>query len=274
MSKNHGPLAWVAGGPGRRLEHIRALKAGPDEPHDMDECLKIAANPDMHCGDTATITAASVDASGRLHIEWRSTPYCRGRSAPEAGEGMRAASFGWNVVLTLEGGTRAVVMRRSERTVMGGMWSVSANETVCPDDMPDTGDWQDMDVTQVTRRSVAEELGVIAPHPLIEASSSLVGVFAVDGSYGALVVVDGDAHGLAARDLKKLQAAAQGAWEGSIEVMEMKHIHNDRRRWVPWALQCFEEASAHALQARTASVADDDTEGEHTRKHHIRSSRT
>lgn len=258
MSVQDRTVTWIAGGPGTLSSPlIWARRDGHDGMHDEKECQRISDHPDLHCGQVATIREARVDSAGDMHLTWRASPYCRTRADRSTQGEARCFSLGWNVVVTLERGQRAVVMLRSERTLMGGLWSVSANETACPEDMPSTLDHSLVDLSRPKGRSISEELGITASRAEIEASSRLVGMFKYGDGYGVLTTVDADRHGLSEERIKELQRGAQGSWEGRIEVMGLDRIRRSRRAWTPWAKECI-EAAARMTQRASVSMEGDD----------------
>lgn len=248
------PLLWLAGGPGAGGEvRILAKRTAGDPGGHSEGCEAMRLRPGMFCGAVATIGRADPSADRRsVTLEWAPTWYCNTFAPDDRQDMARRETFGWNVVVTFEEGGRVVVMRRARTTLLGGLWSVSANEGVEPADMPEGTAVAAVDAASVTLRSIREELGVRPGRSLLEAASSTVGVFKVPGAagYGALVAIDADLLGVEQRSLSDRQRSAEGAQEGTVEIQPTLRLSGLGRSWTPWSLECLNLAAEHVRSSR------------------------
>lgn len=214
-------MRWVAEG-----AELAAARSDLPPQHDRDVCRTLDDPPRRYCGPVVRIEDVRRRRGG-ADIVWSEQNYCSTTSG----------SLGWNVVLTLEESRLVVVARRSSGTRLGGWWSVSANETAEPGDLPSAAATSPVDLDAAAGRTLKEELGLE-----IDGGEGVrhLGIFTSRGSYGHLTHVDGDRYGLSPDDVTAAWEGAEGAWEGEPEVQPVRNVLEDTgRRWTPWARWCI-----------------------------------
>jgi hypothetical protein len=219
---------------------IWARHSGVVAAHDELEHARLVADPRRFCGGLAVVREASaVGSVVELVVEeW---PYCQVCATKGQGLRDRPETVGWNVVLSVDGGTRLVVSFRSPELSEWGRWNVSAGERAEPADMAGSP----VDIGKIVARSLREELGVVVDADTAGRASSLIGLCRVQEYHGlhAAIHVSGDLLGVSGADVLASHRDAVDAWEGVPALIPATRAaleaHAPPAGWTSWGRPCL-----------------------------------
>ena len=231
------PFRWLVP-PTKSLTLLAGTCAPLELAHDELFHAEIAGDPRRHCGPIALVSALDVSAH-LVTSEWVSAPYCRGRGG--VGE---ARPIGWNFVLTVDDGSRAVVTLRHPSLASGGRWHLSANEGAEPRDITFTDERLGLlHVGRIAARALREELGLSVDAQRLQDVVTVRGVFEIHLGLGVFMHIPGERLDITSAQVFYAHPNAPDGWEGNPTVIDLTESSlialAPQSGWTEWGFPCL-----------------------------------
>jgi len=238
---------WLTLSP-ERLTLLSGICTPLELPHDESFHTAIAHDPRRHCGQMALVSALHISQQN-VALEWVEAPYCRGRNGVGG-----ARPIGWNFVLTVDDGTRAVVSFRHPSLASGGRWHLSANEGAEPRDITFVDECPErLHMGRIAARALYEELGLTVDAERLQDIVMARGVFEIRLGLGVFAHIPGEELAITTEQVLDAHRNAPDGWEGGPTVVDLTAhalaVLAPPSGWTEWGLPCL-KALADPPRAR------------------------
>jgi hypothetical protein len=213
--------------------------------HDPDFHADLVENdPFRFCSTVVQVLGWVGQGTRDLRLTTCEIPYCHQQIAS------MGSALGWAVLVTVDGGQRIVLSKRSMMLSDGGKWNLSASESAEPEDLRANIDtFADLDLGRIAGRALCEELGLNPERQAITDATRLLGVFQCSGEVNGLLHVAGEKLGLSGQAVLVSHQSAVDRWEGDPCLVASRHdaleALGKKDGWLPWSWPCLQQLLRH-----------------------------